>query len=191
MLKLYKTTIIASTFAALISCTLSIVCEFFSFSHALLLQNYAVGISCSLIVVIITTVLQYLHEHKKVYNTYCNSLQRLLSVLSTVFHIGESFDDKTYDYLFEIVDTALNTFEKNNQHLLWFSRKKQKLQETVLKCFLPLWISFEQPRFESKKACIVALEKHPKYVPLIKAAIDILPNDHDKNSIKEMYKDIL
>ena len=165
MLKLYKTTIIASTFAALISCTLSIVCEFFSFSHALLLQNYAVGISCSLIVVIITTVLQYLHEHKKVYNTYCNSLQRLLSVLSTVFHIGESFDDKTYDYLFEIVDTALNTFEKNNQHLLWFSRKKQKLQETVLKCFLPLWISFEQPRFESKKPVLWLLKNTQSMSP--------------------------
>jgi len=194
MLKLYKTTIIASTFAALFACIISIMCECIQFPHALLVQNYAVGISCSLVVVIITTVLQYLYEHKRVFNAYCSSLRKLVFVISIAFPPSEDVEDPSnefYNRFFEQLDAAFKRFEKNERELYWFSRKKKKQQEEVYMCYAHLWIDFERQRFESAKACIEALENHPKFIPLINACIAIFPDGLAKDSFEAEYKDIV
>lgn len=194
MLKLYKTTIVASTFTAFFACIISIMCECIQFPHALLVQNYAVGISCSLVVVIITTVLQYSHEHKRVFDAYCSSLRDLVFCISIAFPSSEDNEDPSngfYNYLFEKLDSAFKLFEKNNRDLFWFSKNKKKLQEDVYMCYAHLWIDFERQRFESAKACIEALENHPKFIPLINACIAIFPDGLGKDSFEAEYKDIV
>lgn len=59
MVKLYKRTIIASIGAALFFFVVSVVCEFLKFEHFGFAQNYCIGITCSLVVVVITSWLQY------------------------------------------------------------------------------------------------------------------------------------
>ena len=81
----YKRTIIASSGAALFFFAISVVCEMWHFEHYAFVQNYCIGIACSLVVVVITSQLQYKHEHNKLLAEYCTAVREMISVLGQAF----------------------------------------------------------------------------------------------------------
>ena len=85
MVKLCKRTVIASVGAALFFFAISVVCEMWHFEHYAFVQNYCIGIACSLVVVVITSQLQYKHEHNKLLAEYCTAVREMISVLGQAF----------------------------------------------------------------------------------------------------------
>ena len=194
MLKLYKTTIIASSLVAVVALTISIICEGWIFPHTMLIQNYAVGITCSLVVVIITTLLQYLHEHDRVFTTYCGALRTVVFHLSIAFQgydEGCSYSRDFYQSRAKELSKAFEEVQEIHNTLCWFSPEKRLLQESVYMYCGQLWISFEQHRFDSPRVSLAALKKHPKFSGLVKACIEIFPDGLFKDYFEEEYKDLL
>lgn len=183
MLKLYKSTIIVSLAVTIITLATSILCEKFIFPHALFVQNYSIGLTCSLIVVIITAALQYQYEHERLWKEYRTSLRQLIFIVGLIYPVsddtlpGEFFDD-----LYSKAQKAFDNFRSINAELIWFSRKKAQKQEKVYDHFLSLWLDFHSPFFDSKLS-VLNLAHHKEFIPLIDSAADFLPDGYDKQDI--------
>lgn len=117
MVNLYKNTIIASATAALLSIICAIICEIIIFPHNLLLQNFMVGIACSLLVVIITSILQYNHEHKCAFHDYSAALRKLILYLSFVYpDLEEMQEEKYYNKFYNELDQSFESLVKADKN---------------------------------------------------------------------------
>ena len=78
MLKLYKRTIIVSIWIFIILLTSSVTLKILFPNNDTIsfLQNYIIGITCSILVVIITTFLQYKSEYEKVMSEFTSVLRK-------------------------------------------------------------------------------------------------------------------
>ena len=80
MLKLYKRTIIVSIWIFIILLTSSVTLKILFPNNDTIsfLQNYIIGITCSILVVIITTFLQYKSEYEKVMSEFTSVLRQAI-----------------------------------------------------------------------------------------------------------------
>lgn len=186
MLKLYKRTIIISIVVTVIFVTISIICESKLFPYRAVVQNYAIGIACSLMVVIITTTLQYLHEHNKVFSDYKAGLRKL------IFHLQFSFfeeepdekrSDSYYDLVYDNLGEAFKMFRKNEHELIWFSAYKKSQQEEITKHAGLIWIDYIRGDRREHKIALQNLINHPNFLPLMDSAISFLPDGFEKDMI--------
>ena len=189
MVNLYKNTIIASATAALLSIICAIICEIIIFPHNLLLQNFMVGIACSLLVVIITSILQYNHEHKCAFHYYSAALRKLILYFSFVYpDLEEMQEEKYYNKFYNELDQSFESLVKADKQLCWFSSDKEKKQEKIRSIYAPMWISFTKGYCTSKEAAVKSLVKHNCYLPLINATKELLTDKTD-NKLLDAYMD--
>ena len=134
MVKLYRRTIIASIGAALFFFAISVVCEMWHFEHYAFVQNYCIGIACSLVVVVITSQLQYKHEHNKLLAEYCTAVREMISVLGQAFcgYEDSQISDKFCEMMCEKVKVALDAYEKIDKELIWFLKERQNCKMLFL-----------------------------------------------------------
>lgn len=189
MVNLYKNTIIASATAALLSIICAIICEIIIFPHNLLLQNFMVGIACSLLVVIITSILQYNHEHKCAFHDYSAALRKLILYLSFVYpDLEEMQEEKYYNKFYNELDQSFESLVKADKQLCWFSSDKEKKQRKIRSIYAQMWIAFTKGYCASKKAAVKSLVKHNCYLPLINATKELLTDKTD-NKLLDAYMD--
>ncbi len=189
MVNLYQRTIIASAVTALLSIICAIICETIIFPHNLLLQNFMVGIACSLLVVIITSILQYNHEHKRVFHDYSAALRKLILHLSFVYpDLEEMQKEKYYNKFYNELDQAFECLVNVDKQLCWFSLDKKKKQEKIRSIYVQMWIAFTKGYCTSKEAAVRSLVKHNCYLPFINATKELLTDKTD-NKILDAYMD--
>lgn len=105
-MKLYKNTFYVCLVFALVTMIAAVVIEFFSPAHfLLLLQNFCIGLSCSSILVIVPTYLQYRSEK----SGFIKDLRDLLLDISTNIVLG-SCDNLTDRQYHIIADRLQNQF---------------------------------------------------------------------------------
>ena len=128
MLKLYRKTIIWSTllsaFLLLVAYHIKNDTDVASYTF---LQNCLIGIACSLLVVALTTRLQYLDEHAKVFYKYKRNLRKLYF---KALYIQDS-DISDFSMLELIghrdsVDQCLEELKECMQNLCWFCPEKNR-----------------------------------------------------------------
>ena len=187
MVKLYKRTIIASIGAALFFFAISVICEMWHFEHYAFVQNYCIGIACSLVVVVITSQLQYKHEHNKLLAEYCAAVREMISVLGQAFcGYGDSqISDKFCEMMCEKVKAALDAYEKTDKELIWFFKGKAKLQDAVLMNYRKIYIDFSEYYYKSKRKAFAGLRFHKSYIPLVDSALALVQNKWDRHSIED------
>lgn len=187
MVKLYRRTIIASIGAALFLFAISVVCEMWHFEHYAFVQNYCIGIACSLVVVVITSQLQYKHEHNKLLAEYCTAVREIISVLGQAFcgYEDSQISDKFCEMMCEKVKTALDAYEKTDKELIWFFKGKAKLQDTVLMNYRKIYIDFSEYYYKSKRKAFAGLRFHKSYIPLVDSALALVQNKWDRHSIED------
>ena len=187
MVKLYKRTITASIVAAVVFFVISVICEFWNFNHYAFMQNYCVGIACSLVVVIITSLLQYKHEQSKLFAEYCTAVREMVSVLGQAFcgYEDSQLGDKLCESLCNKIHAAFDTYDKCDKELIWFSKRKAKLQNAVLKNYRRLYIDFYADFYRSKRIAFVRLRFHKDYIPLVDSALALVQNERDRFSIED------
>ena len=184
MVILYKRTIIASSVIAIVSVLGAISCEMIAFSHHVLFQNFMVGIACSLLVVIITTILQYNHEHRRVFSDYAASLRKLILHLTLVYpDLEDMHEEDTYSKLYHEFDQSFESLVNWDKQLDWFSIDKKRKQEKIRALYVIMWIDFTKGFCKTKESAVLALVHHPNYLPLVEAAKDILSDKADRNLI--------
>lgn len=187
MVKLYKRTIIASIGAALFFFAISVICEMWHFEHYAFVQNYCIGIACSLVVVVITSQLQYKHEHNKLLAEYCAAVREMISVLGQAFcgYEDSQISDKFCEMMCERVKAALDAYEKTDKELIWFFKGKAKLQDAVLINYRKIYIDFSEYYYKSKRRAFAGLRFHKSYIPLVDSALALVQNKWDRHSIED------
>lgn len=151
MLKLYRKTIYCGISGVLIGVIVSYICERVAFSYGALIQNFFVGIACSLLVVIITTLLQYHFEHHNIFKRYKNQFHTLCFHLSL---INADMNNKQINLMREWLDNDFRSLRNISKELCWFSPKKQVQQTKVFFEFECLYFEFEKQRFNPPDSLI-------------------------------------
>lgn len=175
MLRLYKSTIIVSGGFALVTLAAGIICEFVYIPHGVFVQNLSVGLFCSLLVVIITSVLQYGHAKTEKLVACGAALDHLISELDFVNScITKNLSEDYFVEKFDDIDRAFNQVFLYKQEFAWFSKKKRKQEDEVQWYTSIMQLDFERDRFSSKRDSVLALVQHKEFIHLIDAAIAFL-----------------
>lgn len=126
MLKLYKKTLIVCTICAVIGLSLSILCEILQFPHYTFIQNLFVGATCSLLIVIITTMLQYRSEHAKVFGEYSNGLRNLIFWLNAIKCFSKnSLNTQQYEHYYSELNKCFSKITRSSAELCWLVFQKE------------------------------------------------------------------
>ena len=115
MLKLYKRTIIVSIWIFIILLTSSVTLKILFPNNDTIsfLQNYIIGITCSILVVIITTFLQYKSEYEKVMSEFTSVLRQAILNLT----VALSYQEKNVEEKFcrRIIEKIKDIFFAKNK----------------------------------------------------------------------------
>jgi hypothetical protein len=153
-MKVYKTTLIISVIIFLLLAITSTVLNFFNLPNRNWISfyiNWSVGIGCSTVVVIVTTLIQYKIEQDRLLNK-CADCLRVLFFHNSFF--GSLFNDDCIrnDYTANVLDKIENNWRKSietdNEKLIeylnqleFISKSNQKVLSEILKISYRLQIS--------------------------------------------------
>ena len=153
-MKVYKTTIIISVSIFLFLAITSTVLNFFNLPNRNWISffiNWSVGIGCSTVVVIVTTLIQYRIEQDRLINKCADCLRGLFfhnSFFGSLFNDDCIRNDYTVNVLDKIENNWRKSIEEDNGKLLeylnqleFLSKSNRKFLATILKTSYQLQIS--------------------------------------------------
>ena len=106
-----------------------------------------IGITCSIIVVLITTYVQFKYEQKKSLNSMLTNIQHfyfqyLLVVMS--LDPEEHVPDKLWEHYYDSLLEDIKNIMRGLNEIEWFSKKKEKTTTELYKGFINLWITMNK-----------------------------------------------
>ena len=153
-MKVYKTTLIISVIIFLLLAITSTVLNFFNLPNRNWISffiNWSVGIGCSTVVVIVTTLIQYKIEQDRLLNKCADCLRGLFfhnSFFGSLFNDDCIRNDYTANDLYKIENNWRESIEKDNRKLIeylnqleFISKSNQKVLLEILKTSYLLQIS--------------------------------------------------
>ena len=165
MLKSLVNIIKACIISFVVCVVLAVILDFFDFSH--LLQEFFIGSACSLIVVIISTIVQYKVEFKKLYTDYISAISRLIFTLSLISDFQEETPENIIDFSYESLDKDFQRFNNSESALVFFTKNKTVKEFKLNNELNILYLRFAKECESHKKAVFAAYDKD-----LIISAID-------------------
>lgn len=189
-MKLYKKTLIISVIVFSVSVILSIVFEFTcisKFRAVSFLLDYMIGIACSSIVVIITTLLQFMYEQKKLINSIISGIQILF------FHCWggamaltspEEVPCTLWKNYCEEIYEELRKISKDLSGIEWFSKKQNKKMIDLHRAVLGMMV--ETINFSNYKDIVLNAINNP-LLDEIKENTVFLASENDSR-IKEIFQ---
>lgn len=149
-----------------------------------------IGIACSIIVVIITTYLQFKYEQKKLINsvlsgTQCLFFYYLLVVCS--LHTDEETPNKLWEHYYDEIYNAVKKISLEISNIEWFSSKKSKTINKIQQSVLQLMIKITKFSSNDKKYTLKnSIDKD--CFKKIKDNVLLLANV-DEYTVKEIVRD--
>lgn len=143
-MKLYKNTLIISIVILVICVLLSVVFNFTCLSEIRFISfisDYMIGTACSIIVVIVTTFLQFKYEQRKTLNSILSDIQffffhYLLVVMS--LDPKEKTSDKLWEYYYDETYKGIRKISTDLSCIEWFSKKKIKTASNLHQAVLQM-----------------------------------------------------
>ena len=162
-MKLYKNTLIISIIVFLVCIALSVAFEFTcisKFQPVSFLSDYMIGIVCSIIVVIITTFIQFKYEQKKLLNSVLSDVQffffhYLLIVMS--LYPNEETSDKLWEYYYDETYGEIRKISSQLLNIEWFSKKKTKIAGNLQKAALHIMMEIAKCSGKTKKDSLLCV----------------------------------
>ena len=179
-MKIYKITLITSVFIAIILFCFSVFLNSFNSSNEKWISlwiNWIVGIGCSTVVVIVTTLIQYLIEQGRLLNK-CADCLRVLFFHNSFF--GSTFNDDCIrnDYTANVLDKIENNWRKSietdNEKLMEYLNQLEFISKSNQKVLLELSKTsyFLQISFIAKEDC-----SHEKIEDILKREYEKITSD--------------
>ena len=180
MMKVFKTTLIISVIIFFLLAIISIFLNFFNSSDRYWISffiNWSVGIGCSTVVVIVTTLIQYRIEQDRLINK-CADCLRGLFFLNSFF--GSLFNDDCIrnDYTANVLDKIENNWRKSietdNEKLMEYLNQLEFISKSNQKVLLELSKTsyFLQISFIAKEYC-----SHEKIEDILKREYEKITSD--------------
>lgn len=190
MLKLYKKIIVWSAIIMIGAIILSIISESVGLSS--LISNYAIGIACSLFVVILTTSLQFITEEKKLESKLLLETNQVLFYMQVIicgFQEG-GFNLGQIRIIYKAVEKYIIESAELAGEMSWFLPSKKK------KC-IELWLAIAHIEFLfvsndilGQKEAIESLSNYDSFFALLDAAFNFHKNEQEKTKLLELRKEI-
>lgn len=162
-MKLYKNTLIISIIVFCVCIALSIVFEFTcisKFQVVSFLSDYMIGIACSIIVVIITTFLQFKYEQRKLLNSILSDVQffffdYLLIVIS--LDPSEETPDKLWEYYYDKIYNGIRNISSQLLNIEWLTKKKTITAGNLEKAVLHVMMDIAKCSGKTKKDGLISV----------------------------------
>lgn len=162
-MKLYKNTLIISIIVFCVCIALSIVFEFTcisKFQVVSFLSDYMIGIACSIIVVIITTFLQFKYEQRKLLNSILSDVQffffdYLLIVIS--LDPSEETPDKLWEYYYDKIYNGIRNISSQLLNIEWLTKKKTITAGNLEKAVLHVMMDIAKCSGKTKKDSLISV----------------------------------
>lgn len=194
-MKLYKNTLILSLVvftASLICSTIFRFCSFSSSEVISFLCDYAIGIACSIIVVMATTFLQFKYEQQKI-------LSEVLTEIGFLFFryymVAMSLDPKVessaklWEYYYDSIEKDIKGITTKLSSLEWFSPKRIKTTMELRKSIISLKIDISLSLSTSPEAAVKVFVGHKVLHDIKEHALQLSGKDeYEKKRITEYFE---
>lgn len=189
MLKVYKNTILICFAIEIITFAVSILCENAAFEHSGIIQDYSIGIACSLLVVSITTLVQYNHEHNQVCRKYVIALKRMLRAMNRAMNRLKYEKELSRTDIILLDDGILEASQEVDElsmQLCWFHISKNKLHKEVEKGMLNVFKVYFMGRIESREKAIESVFHSKRLTELYEAIWRFMDLERDRVDVIRM-----
>ena len=196
-MKLYKKTLKYSIVLLLVCVFLSFVFEFSclsKFNLASFLLDYTIGVACSIIVVVVTTYLQFKYEQEKTLKSILSNIQffffdYLLIVLS--LDPDEETPDKLWEYYYDETYNGIKKISSELSNLEWFSKAKSKTSGELQIAVLSIMTDMVKASGRSNREGLSQIIDNPM-LRVVKNKAILLADSHEyyKEEIIKNYEEI-
>lgn len=165
---------------------ISVITELLDLRGLNLLKDYSVGIACSIIVVIVTTYLQFKHEQEKKLSEISSKIGTFFlkyTILILSLYPEERTREVTYKrYYDEFHD---NTYEivKELFEITWFSKRKNKLAQDLQTDFIRFYLDMSMGLDKPPKFAIESIVNSSLVDNILNKTLSFVKNEHDKEKI--------
>lgn len=159
MLKLYKKTITVATMLGIIlfAGAYYVNCNVYDTAGSFV-QNCLIGIACSFVVVVITTSLQYLNEHKKVFYEYKKNLRKLYINVYTLKTIDiDNAPMLGLNTYIENIDQCFENLKKCAMDLCWFRPKYKRKYNNYFSEIFRLMMIFIRDQYDKPRKALIEI----------------------------------
>ena len=179
-MKVFKTTLIISVIIFFLLAIISIFLNFFNSSDRYWISffiNWSVGIGCSTVVVIVTTLIQYRIEQDRLINKCADCLRGLFfhnSFFGSLFNDDCIRNDYTANVLDKIENNWRKSIETDNEKLMEYLNQLEFISKSNQKVLLELSKTsyFLQISFIAKEDC-----SHEKIEEILKREYEKITSD--------------
>lgn len=193
-MKLYKKTL-CICMGIFVGCLLlSILFKFTCLSEIelfLFIKDYMIGIACSIIVVLITTYMQFKFEQRKTLNTILTNIRffyfrYLLVVIS--LDPEEQVPQKLWEHYYDELQDDIKQITCGLNEIEWFSKKKEKTITELHRGFLQLLISMSKAPNAQRECAVKEIVGDPILKDIRDNALLLAEeNDRTVKEISEYY----
>lgn len=149
-------------------------------------KNYSTGIACSIIVVIVTTYLQFKHEREKKLNEISSKIgmfffKYIILIISlypeeqTTKVEHKRYYDEFHNITYEII--------KELFEITWFSKRKNKLAYDLQTDFMRLYLDMSIDLDKPKKFAIESIANSSLIDNILEKTLLFVKNEYEKEKI--------
>lgn len=142
--------IVSSEWVFIITVIISVLCECVNQSHSGWLQfieNYAIGTACSVVIVIVMTIVQFVSERNSVYDEFYHSLFKITSLLDFA-NDSNKRQARTLQVDLGELDKELEVGREKASKLYWFNIIKEekylRVRTVLFKMFVYMHKDYKQ-----------------------------------------------
>lgn len=151
-----------------------------------LLENYAIGIACSSLLVIIPIILQYLSEMERI------NKDKESSIFSIILNLYIGLDDELninqYKFIWSQLDKDFSTINICIKESAYFTRRHARQHFEELNDILQEYIKFEKTRCADDKSIIEYISNYDRFIRLANLAHLIIKSDWEKDHIQKLIE---
>ena len=151
-----------------------------------------IGIACSIIVVLITTYVQFKYEQRKTLNSILTNIQffyfRYLLVVMSL-DPEEQVPPKLWEHFYDSLQDDIKKITRELNEVEWFSKKKEETVVEIRKGFLKLLIDMSKASTVQKEDSVKAIVNNSA-LKVIKDNALLLAGENNRTGeeITENYK---
>ena len=168
----------------------SIIFEFVEFHHSRLIQEFSIGTTCSLIVVIISTLAQYKMELKRNISDHISATSKLIFSISLYTNYADELSDRNIEHAFEELEKRFEEFNKTKSEVIFLTKASTKKQLKRDEEITRLYLSFLVDEHDSHRDAVRNATKKDNLLRAIDTYLDFWPECYEKKNI-DMVKNWL
>ena len=190
MLKPLTKVIKACAICFVICILAAIILECFAFPHSNLIQEFLIGSGCSFIVVIISTIVQYRMELKRITKDSISAITSLIWAMALYQDDDKELSDIQVERAFKKLETEFEKYRKTDIDLVYLTKRGTKKQSKKNEEINKMYFNFLKLQFDSHKEAVRSATDKKSVISIIDKYINCWPECIEKEELV-MIKELI